>query len=74
MTLIRPKSQAPDQLPEDTALVLDGSVAWEAGFVEAFGEADSMRVLAMDTNGLLEDGAVVEAHDHRSASLLGITP
>jgi len=63
--------QSSDDKP---ALVLNGPVAQAAGFVDAFGEAEYMRVLDMDTKGLLEDGAIVEAPEHRAAGLLDITP
>lgn len=56
------------------ALVLNGQVAQAAGYVDAFGEAEYMRVLDMDTKGLLNDGAIVKATDPRTATLVAFTP
>jgi hypothetical protein len=53
--------QSSDSKP---ALVLDGTVAREAGYVDVFGEAQYTRVLDMDVKGLEDDGAVEEATDH----------
>jgi hypothetical protein len=63
--------QSSDDKP---TLVLNGPVAQAAGSVDAFGEAEYMRVLDMDTKDLIKDGAIVEAPDHRAADLLDIEP
>ena len=42
--------------------------------MDFFGEQEYMRVLAFDIDQLENEGAIVEASDHRTTELLDITP